>query len=178
MRNPFAALTRLSLGERRLFLAHLWTGCFGAALALIVVLRLDPSAVLERPLVWYERWILVSGFLGGASGVWLARDRLGRPGFQDPLIGLLMVTCLGAIIGGTLALPLYGTMFGPFTLAVIFAASPLVAGLWLANGLTAHMLMKSWHAERDSIFGARPPEPILTTLKRLASWRPGRPLSP
>lgn len=177
MRNPFARFSRQTLGERRFLLAHLATGCFGAALALVVVLRLDPSAMFERSLSWYEWWILVSGFAGGVAGIWLAKDRLGRTGLRDPLIGLAIVTGLGAIVGGTLALPLYGTMFGPFTLAVIFAASPLIAGLWLANTAAAHILLRSWHSERDSIFGAEPPVPLLTTLRRLLAWRPGRPLS-
>ena len=176
MRNPFASLTRQSLGERRFLLAHLATGCLGAALALIVVLRLDPDAMFARPLGWYERWIIVSGFLGGAAGVWLARERLGRAVWPDLPIALFILTGMGAIVGGTLALPLYGTMFGPFTLAVIFVASPVAATLWLANGLAAHVLMRSWHAERDSIFGATPPVPLLTALRRLAAWRPGQPL--
>lgn len=178
MRNPVARIAGQSLGERRKFLAHLVTGVLAAMLALIVVMRVDPTAVLERPLSWYERWILLSGFLGGWAGVWIARDRLGRRSAGDALIGLVLMTATGAIIGGTLALPLYGTMFGPFTIAVIFAASPLVAGLWLANGVAVHVLMRSWHAERDSIFGAARPQPLRTVLRRLVSWRPGQRLNP
>lgn len=166
MPNPFKRRSRQTPGERRMFLAHVMTGCFGVALALIVVLRLDPAAMFERPLLWSERWILLAGFLGCVAGVWLSRTRLGRSGLRDPLIGIASLTVLSAIIGGTLALPLYGTMFGPFTLAVIFAASPLVAGLWLANALSVHLLMRTWHAERDSIFGAEPPEPVLHMLAR------------
>jgi hypothetical protein len=164
MRNPFARGQGPSLGERRMVLGCLITATLGAFMALIVILRLDPEAVFQRPLGAYERWILLSGALGGASGVLLARHRLGRPGLADPLIGVALMTFSGAIIGGTLALPLYGTMFGPFTVAVIFAASPMIAALWLANGLAVHLMARSWHAERDSIFGATPPQPILTAV--------------
>ena len=177
MHNPFAGREKRSLGERRLFLGHLATGCFGAALALIVVLRLDPGAMFERSLGWYERWIVLSGFLGGIASVALARDRLGRDGWRDPLIGIALMTALGPIIAGTLALPLYGTMFGPFTMGVIFVASPTVGLLWLSNAFMVHLLLRSWHAERDSIFGRSPPVPLMTGLRRLVT-RLRAPLSP
>lgn len=165
MRKSIARRQRQSLGERRMFLGCLITAVFGALMALIVVLRLDPQAMFQRPLGYYEWWIVFSGAIGGAVGVLLARDRLGRDGVADPLVGIAILTFSSAIIGGTLALPLYGTMFGPFTLAVIFAASPLVAGLWLANAVAVHFMVRSWHAERDSIFGASPPKPILQTAR-------------
>ncbi|SMY07741.1 hypothetical protein [Flavimaricola marinus] len=161
MRMGIARWRRLSLGERRLVLGCLITAILGAFLALIVVLRLDPDAVFQRPLSLYEQWILVAGAFGGGAGVILARDRLGRAGIIKPLAGLVIMTFVAAIIGGTLALPLYGTMFGPFTLAVIFTASPMIAALWFANGFAVHLMVRSWHSERDSIFGAAPPKPIL-----------------
>ena len=80
---------------------------------------------------------------------------------------MLIVTFFGPIIAGTLALPLYGTMFGPFTLGLIFFASPMTAVFWLGNLLGVHVLFLTWHSERDSIFGARAPKPILQTAKQL-----------
>lgn len=165
MRKFIARGRRQSLGERRMFLGCLITAVFGALLALIVVLRLDQQAMFQRPLSYYEWWIVLSGALGGAAGVMLARDRLGRDGVTDPLIGIAIMTFAAAITGGTLALPLYGTMFGPFTLAIIFAAQPLVAGLWLANAVAVHFMVRSWHSERDSIFGVSPPKPILQSAR-------------
>lgn len=178
MRNPFARGQGPSLGERRMVLGCLITAILGAFLALIVILRLDPEAVFQRALSSYERWILLSGGIGGAFGVLLARHRLGRSGLADALLGVGVMTFSGAIIGGTLALPLYGTMFGPFTVGVIFAASPMIALLWLANGVAVHLLLRSWHAERDSIFGARPPQPVLAAVGGLLGRRRGTRINP
>lgn len=154
-------------GEVRLFLGYLFTGLFGAGLALVVVLRLDPEAIFNRAMSLYEYWIVVSGFLGGASAVFLARNKLGQPGLRAPLLGMAEVTFFGAIIAGTLCLPLYGTMFGPFTLALIFAASPLAAVLWAANLAAVHVMFRIWHRERESIFGIEPPEPLRDKARRL-----------
>lgn len=178
MRKLLARRSGRSLGERRFVFACLITAMLSAGLAFIVVLRLDPDVMFKRGLRAYEYWILASGALGGASGVWLARDRLGRAGIALPLVGLIVMTFSSAIIGGTLALPLYGTMFGPLTVAIIFAASPIVAVAWLCNAFAVHMMLRSWHSERDSIFGATPPKSIMQNIKDLFRVIPGRNVSP
>lgn len=163
-RGPF-----LSRGEARLFLGCLFTALFGAALAFVVVLRLDSAAVFNRPMTAYEYWILTAGFIGGASAVYLSRHALGQSGFGITLRGMASTTFLAAVIAGTLGLPLYGTMFGPFTLVLIFAASPIIAILWFGNLLAVHVLVREWQRERNSIFGEEMPEPLWIKAKRLWS---------
>ena len=162
---------RRSEGERRLFIGQLMTGIFGALLALVVVFRLSPDALIDRPISGFEWWVVTAGFIGGWSATGLARERLGRRGLGNMLLGMGAVTFFAPIIAGTLGLPLYGTMFGPFTLALIFVASPITALLWAANLVGVHILFRTWHAERDSIFGAQMPDPIWRVL-----WRGARKL--
>ena len=147
-------------GERRMFLSYAITGLFGAGLALLVVYRLEEQSIFRRAFTAYEYWILASGAVGAMLALRMARDRLGRPGWRDPALGIFATSFLGAIIAGTLALPIYGTMFGPFAMVMVFLASPLTAILWFANLLAAHFMMRLWHAERDSIFGASMPTPL------------------
>lgn len=157
-----------SEGEKKVLIGQGMTGVFGALLAMVVVIRLDGSAFFERPITAYEWWIIAAGFIGGWFGTALAKGRLGRPGLINLLLGMGIVTVAAPIIAGTLGLPLYGTMFGPFTLALILYASPITAGLWVANLIGVHVLNRTWHAERDSIFGAQPPEPVLQMIRRTA----------
>lgn len=163
-RGPF-----LSKGEARLFLGCLFTALFGAALAFIVVLRLDSGAVFNRPMTTYEYWIVTSGFIGGAAAVYLSRHTLGHSGVSITLRGMASTTFLAALIAGTLGLPLYGTMFGPFTLVLIFAASPITAILWFCNLYAVHVFIREWQRERNSIFGEEMPETLWQTTRRLMS---------
>ncbi|MCW1951376.1 MAG: hypothetical protein KIH44_008410, partial [Octadecabacter sp.] len=54
--------------------------------------------------------------------------------------------------GGTLGLPLYGTMFGPFIVVVTLLGAPILAMLWAFTLLGIHILLASYQRERDSIF--------------------------
>ncbi len=162
----------LTPGERALAGAIAITALFGAALAFVVVLRFGHGAVLERALSPYEIWIVASGGFGAGAGMFLWRDRLGRRGglwLVRALAGTVLVSVLGAVIAGTLALPLYGTMFGPFTLAVTLAGSPLLAVLWGVTQVSSHMLLRQFHDERDSIFAGSSAVPV-SRLRGSAGW--------
>lgn len=167
MRAGVAPGSLWSPGERRMCFGYLIAAVVGLFLALIVVIRLDSTAVFSRGFTGYEIWILVSGCVGAVSGIYLSRHRLGRTGIATPALGITMAGLYGSIVAGTLALPLYGTMFGPFTLLVIFVASPFVAVLWLMNMTMVHLLFRSWHAERDSIFGDTGPRPLGDLIAQL-----------
>jgi len=154
----------LSEGERSLFMALLATALFGAGVALAIVMRFDDAALMGRQLSPYELWIVLSGAIGAASALYLLRSRIGQPHQDNPVRAALrfltttvLTSALGAVIGGTMALPLYGTMFGPFTLIVILAGSPFLLLLWCANQFAAHKLLRTWHSERDSIFAQSAP---------------------
>ena len=50
-----------------------------------------------------------------------------------------------------MALPFYGTMFGPFTLVVSLFSAPILAILWITALFSAHLMIKVRRIERDSI---------------------------
>lgn len=146
---------KLTEGERSFVLAHLATGVFGAGVAFAAVLRLGGGAFFARPMTAYEYWIVLAGALGAVLGLFFNRHRMGQGGTYGAMqaVGAVVLSnAMGAVIGGTLALPVYGTMFGPLALIIILISSPLLTLMWLANQLAAHILMARFHAERDSIF--------------------------
>ena len=146
-------------GERRLFLAYANNAFFGFCFGLFVIMHLDSDAVFSRGLTLWEGWVVFSGVIGAVLALRLSRDRFGRAGQAFPVAGSLLVTAIGPIIAGSLALPGYGTMFGPFSVGVIFFAAPITLALWIGNLYSTHMLLRAWHAERESIFGA--PQPLM-----------------
>ena len=148
-------LTPFTEGERSFVLAHAATAMLGALLAFNAVMRMRQDAFFAQPMSVYGIWIVLSGALGGALGLYLNRHRMGQVGSAgavQALSAIVMSNVTGAVICGTLALPLYGTMFGPFALIMILVSSPMVFVLWLANQFAAHLLLARFHAERDSIF--------------------------
>lgn len=145
----------LTTGERKLVLAYLAVAIFGAFLALCAVMQLGQGALLLRALTNYEIWTCMAGALGGSLGLYVVQDHLGLAGWRGwmrALGGMVMLCFTGSLITGTMALPLYGTMFGPFTLTMILAGSPLVAVMWVMTLCGVHLLLTIWRAERDSIF--------------------------
>ena len=142
-------------GERRLAVALLCMALFGAAIGLMVAARLGHGGIVTEGMGPYDLWIVLSGACGGAAGLWFMRHRMGLPGLHGAaraVGGVIGVSLLGPVIGGTLALPLYGTMFGPFTLAVMLAGAPLLGGFWFFTLAMIHVLLRDWQDERDSIF--------------------------
>lgn len=142
-------------GERSRALAFFLIGVFGAGMGLLAVTQLSHGAFFSRRMTPYEWYVVVVSAVGAKAALFLAGDRLGQPGLSGYLRGLaggVWVSFVGALIAGTLALPVYGTMFGPFTLAVTLAGAPMLMGFWLAQLTALHVLMGIWQRERDSIF--------------------------
>lgn len=149
----------LTAGERRVLFAYAILALIGAALALLVLLRVRPGALFERPLDTYDWWTVLSGAIGAGLALRLMQVRFGHPGragLKAALIGIGGVTLAAPVIAGTLVLPLYGTMFGPLALAVTFAAAPFAGVVWLATLAAVHALFAMLRAERDSIFAPAP----------------------
>jgi hypothetical protein len=124
-------------------------------LGYLAVLQFNSGKALIRGLTWYETWITLAAGLGGMMALFLAGDRVGQHGpwmMTRALAGIIWISLVGAIIGGTLALPLYGTMFAPFTLIVTLTTSPVIALIWAAHMLAVHVLMAVYRRERDSVF--------------------------
>lgn len=135
-------------------MAYLGVAIFGAMLGLNVVLTLGGAAAWITPFTTYNYWIMLSSAIGGCAGLYIGRDWMGHAGSRGAIraaIGAVWISLVGAVIGGTLALPLYGTMFGPFTLVVTLFGAPLLALVWACALFSAHLMFKVQRAEYDSI---------------------------
>ncbi|MEJ6398452.1 hypothetical protein [Yoonia sp. 208BN28-4] len=145
----------LTEGERSIVFALCGIAFFGAIVAFIVVNQLGGQSQIVRPLTTYDYWIICSGALGAPAGAFLARNWFGHPGgagVMKACVGIIVTSFLSSIIAGTLALPFYGTMFGPFSLIVTMVASPMLALIWAAMLLGAHLLVAVYRRERETIF--------------------------
>ncbi len=146
-----------SKGEKSRAVAFAIVGVFGAAIGFLVAVHLSQGALLREGLTPYDLWMIVAGSIGSMAGLYIAGNWFGHggwPGMIKALAASVWVSFVGSLIGGTLMLPLYGTMFGPFTLAVTLSSRPLFALLWFANLFGAHLMLTYWQRERDSIFEA------------------------
>lgn len=156
----FADLKRMLLlteGERGLFLAYVGVAVFGAGLAHTVVNNLGGQDEILRRLSAYDFWMILSGALGADAGLYAARDRFGQAGLigvRDAIIGGVTATLVATVVAGTLALPGFGTMFGPFAAGVAFWKSPLLLAFWCTMLLSAHLLFAKWRQERQTLFAA------------------------
>ncbi len=144
-------------GERSRAAAYACVGLFGAGIGLLVAMHLSQGAVLQQRFAAYDIWMIFAGAIGSMCGLYIAGNRFGHPGWAglvNAVAASVWVSFVGSLIGGTLMLPLYGTMFGPFTLAVTLSSKPVFALLWFANLFGAHLMLTYWRRERDSIFDA------------------------
>lgn len=154
MRQHLRKSSKFSEGERARMLAFVLVGACSAGLGFLAVLHLDRSAFFDG-FSWYETWIIVAAGIGGMMALFLSGDRMGQSGSKGALravAGAIWVTFIGALVGGTLGLPFYGTMFGPFIVSVTLAGAPLLAMLWAFNLVGVHFLLGIYQRERDTIF--------------------------
>ncbi len=155
----------LTEGEQSILFAFFGVAFFGAGLALNVVMTLGGQDIMHRSMTAYEYWVVLSGALGGCFGLYMGRNWMGhagKAGFLYACVGTVWVSFLGGLVGGTLALPFYGTMFGPFTLFVSLISAPLLAAFWASILIAAHFLLIVWRSERETIFEAILPPPSET----------------
>jgi hypothetical protein len=149
-------LSQISRGERSFIVAMLGTSILGAMLACVAVMRLSEGSAETSASVAITYWTIFAGCIGGASGFWASYERwfghAGPSGWISALIGALVVTGIGSVIAGTLILPFYGTMFGPFQLIMMVISYPSLGAIWLGMLLCAHGLLSQWRSERESIF--------------------------
>jgi uncharacterized membrane protein YeaQ/YmgE (transglycosylase-associated protein family) len=149
---------KMSSGEGRVLLSVLVVAIFGAAVCLFVVTQLGGGTEILRPLSNYDIWAIIAGGIGAACGLYLGRDWFGHENWQGWVkmaIGTVIVTFMASVVGGTFALPLYGTMFGPLSVAMTLFGSPLLLIIWVATLVIAHLQTRKWRIERDSIFHAQ-----------------------
>ncbi len=147
----------LTEGERSILAATISVAIFGGLLAFNVVMTIGGHASMMAGLTAYEVWVVFLGAIGGPAGLYLCRNWMGQAGTRGlctAIVGVVAVSLVGAIVGGTLALPFYGTMFGPFTLIMSLISAPMLALLWASTLFGAHFLMAIWRSEQDSVFEA------------------------
>ena len=160
MSSKINRLYAFTEGERSFMIAAFGTGLFGSAISFMVINQLGGANQIIRPLSTYDVWAIFAGGIGAGAALVIARRWFGHRGVSglvQALIGVGFVSFLASLIGGTLALPLYGTMFGPFSFVMTLMGAPFVALLWVTTILMAHVLMFAWRRERESIFESRVP---------------------
>ena len=157
----FTSFEHMTRGERAMLYSYFMTALYGAALCFVTVAGIAHLNGFLVPRSIFHIWVLVAGALGACYGLkaclsWLGHD--GVRGWLGAAAGTLIIAFVAAIIAGTLVLPLYGTMFGPFTLLIAIIERPFIAVLWVAGFARVHLWVLEWRHERDSIFRERPRE--------------------
>ena len=164
MRNLPKRLFGSTEGERGLILAGIGVAMFGAALSFSVVNRLGGDPEIIRISGLYDLWSIVAGSVGAVAALYIGRGSFGYPGalgWSRAFVGIGFVTFVGALIGGTLALPIFGTMFGPFALALTLFAHPPLGFFWVFILVCTHLLAINYRRERDSVFGIHSQDTLL-----------------
>jgi len=154
MRQSLRSRFTKSEGERARMLSFAMVGECSAGRGFLAVIHLDRTALFDG-LSWSQIWIITAASIGGMVALFLSGDRLGQEGAKGALRGVaggLWVTFVGALVGGTLALPVYGTMFGPFLVFVTLIGAPMLSLLWIVSLTGVHLLMGKYQRERDTIF--------------------------
>jgi len=155
--SRFTVFPHVTRGERSFVCAMLGTSVLGAMFACLSVLRLSETGTHSSIAITY--WTLFAGCVGGAGGLWATYNRwfghAGTKGWLTASAGALLASGIGAVIGGTLILPFYGTMFGPFQLIMLIVQDPILGVVWFGMLACAHGLLRQWRLERDSIFTTR-----------------------
>ena len=154
MRDRFLHPLRPSQGELRLLAAGVIMALCGGVAAFVIVTQLGQTKHLLRHPSQADLWFVTSGVVGGLCGLYLARTWLGHEGVWGGLraaVGAIIISFTGSLIGGSLALPLYGTMFGPFMLAMTLVANPVLGILWGIALIASHMMLRDWRRERQTM---------------------------
>ena len=124
----------------------------GAGVGYETLVFLAPEQILDPSVTSYEIWVILSAMIGACGALLSMLDHFGHRGVRGAfrlIRGGLSVTFLGSLIGGTLAMPMFGTMFGPFAFVMLFVTKPSVGAMWAGSLIAAHILLRGWRVERD-----------------------------
>ena len=153
------AMPLRSAGELQLLRAFCVAGIAGGLVG--GFLLFDPLSE-QGGMSLYRLWLGVAGAFGAATSLFLVRKNFGKPGtfgaFETAFAGL-MATLLTGIIGGSLALPVYGTMFGAWLVIVSIVETPLLLLPWAGALWVMHQAMSTYRAEKQTLMDWEPPEP-------------------
>jgi len=157
----FQPLSRPTRGERQFYIAMVFLALMGALLACTITMRLAAQGADRIALDPFTVWTLFAGAVGaltaffGAYSRWFGHPGLG--GWGRAAIGGLIISGVGSVVGGSLILPYYGTMFAPFQLVIAMIGYPALGIAWIATLAAVHRLLIQWQAERNSIFYQQEP---------------------
>ena len=131
--------------------AHMVALAIGASIGsqAIVTFRADAAAVE------YRLWILFAACMGAYVAMRSASDLFGQSGLKGALraiCGGAWFTAVFGVVAGSIALPFFGTMFGPFAAVMLIAGSPWVLAIWLTGLGLIHLMVKCWRTEQDRLF--------------------------
>lgn len=160
-------LSDLSEGERGVYLAFVIIGLFGAVLSFLVVNKLGGEAEILRTFGIYDLWAIASGAIGATTALYLGRHWLGMKGLAGWIkaaVAVPLITFGGSLVGGTLTLPVYGTMFGPLALGVTLYENAIVLFLWVWTIFVIHTLFAGYRKERETLFATRRPQTEVVRL--------------
>ena len=93
--------------------------------------------------------------LGALLAAIILRESFGRPGVWgacQAIVSGAVATCLMGIIAGTMLLPVYGTMFGPWLIIVTIIVKPWLMVPWSLTLYGFHKARAEYAAEQDTIY--------------------------
>lgn len=149
MRQNFRKLRLPSRGERNIAFAYVLLSVLGALIAFVSVIRLrNIGPFFDIGL--FEVWVSLAGACGAVLALKASSRFMGQvgvKGFAFALWGAFYLSLVGSLVAGTLVLPVYGTMFGPFTLAVTLIGAPILAAAWVSAVMLAHLTFVAYREE-------------------------------
>ena len=149
----------LSTAEKRLVVTYASITLAGGVLSLVAFDTL--AAQVGKSQETRAVWLAFAGAVGGLIGARSAASFFGRSGPAGTLLifaGVLFLTVVFGIAAGSLILPIYGTMFGPWLAVVGLVSHPVAAVLWITSLTAFHFARSAYAVERDTVFDWAPPE--------------------
>lgn len=147
-------VTLPSPAERLILGALVGCACAGGLLGYVALGGLQGMVEIVGPEIGGMMSVGAS-FFGGLGSAILVRDRLGREGTRGVLsaiAGGVLATALLGIIAGTIVLPIFGTMFGPWLVLMTAATKPWYVLPWIASLYGMHKARRSYLAEQETLF--------------------------
>lgn len=98
-------------------------------------------------------WLGVAGAVGAAAAAYSARNSFGRSGRYGAMIavvGGVAATLVLGIVGGTIVLPIYGTMFGPWLTVVSAFEGNTAIVPWAAALYGFHRAIAYYQWDREA----------------------------
>ncbi|MFU8822777.1 hypothetical protein [Yoonia sp.] len=135
----------ISAREHKVVLATY--ACFSAISAAVGFYVLYTSSYWPQggvPAGLYGFWVVLSVVLAGPLALRLARGWIGLPGslgWLRAFVGACVSLVVASVVGGTLILPVYGTIYAPLMVLTAVLAQPLVGLIWFAGVFAAHWVV-------------------------------------